>query len=159
MIIIKNKIIPFKGFLCVNILGILFVREEDEKMVKYSQVYCHEGIHTYQQYEIITASAIISLLLCNIFQSWWYMLGVVAMPFTLYILGFILEMVIPPYHNVKKTMGLWKKIRKVWHDAYKDNCFEREAYQNEWTDNYLAVRSPFAWVKYIIPRNERRRKN
>lgn len=157
MKIIENRFIPFKGFLCLNILGVLFVRKGEGNLS--SRVYCHEGIHTYQQYEILCVSAIISLILCNIFQSWWYIVGVALLPFALYVLGFILEMIVPPYHNVKKTMGLWKKVKKIWHDAYRDNCFEREAYLNEWTDNYLAVRPAFAWIKYIIPRNERRRKN
>ena len=154
MKIIENRFIPFKGFTCMNILGLLFVRKGESLG---ANDYCHEGIHTYQQYEIIAVSAIISLILCNIFQSWWYILGVGVMPFALYVLGFILEMVIPPYHNVKGPTGFLNKVKKVWLDAYRDNCFEREANQNEWVDNYIAVRPLFAWVKYIIPKSQRRK--
>lgn len=152
MIIIKNKFIPFKGFTCMNILGLLFVREDAHLS---SRTFHHEAIHTAQQYEIIMLSALMSLLLCNIFQSWWYILIAVLLPLALYLLGFIIELAIPPYHNLKSTKGVISKIRKAWMDAYEDNCFEREAYMNQHTDDYLVTRTLFAWVKYILKKNER----
>lgn len=33
--------------------------------------------------------------------------------------------------------------------AYRDICFEKEAYQNEGNINYLKSRKPFAFIKYL----------
>lgn len=153
MIIIKNNFIPFKGFSCLNLLGILFVRKDAHLS---SRVYHHEAIRTAQQYEIIMFSALLALILCNIFRSWWYIPITVLLPLAIYFLGFLIEMAIPPYHNLKETKGFFKKLRKAWMDAYKDNCFEREAYTNEQVDDYLVTRMPLSWVKYVIPRHERK---
>ena len=50
MKIIKNSIIPFKGYLAINIFGILFVRREYayklEKEPYRTIVLNHESIHT-----------------------------------------------------------------------------------------------------------------
>lgn len=49
MKIIRNKIIPFKGFKAINLFGILFVRGEsniNEKTIN------HESIHTAQMKEL-----------------------------------------------------------------------------------------------------------
>ena len=49
MIIIKNNIIPLKGFAAINLFGILFVRKDvniSEKMIR------HEMIHTAQMKEL-----------------------------------------------------------------------------------------------------------
>ena len=55
MVIIENNIIPFKGFLAINLFGIFFVRKE--YWVKTSEerkkvVYNHESIHTEQMKEL-----------------------------------------------------------------------------------------------------------
>jgi len=34
-------------------------------------------------------------------------------------------------------------------EAYRDICFEKEAYQNEGNINYLKSRKPFAFIKYL----------
>lgn len=50
MLIIRNKVIPFKGFKAINLFGILFVRENaklDAKTIN------HEGIHTAQMKEML----------------------------------------------------------------------------------------------------------
>jgi len=50
MKVIYNKLIPFKGFSAINILGILFAREDaeiGEKLIR------HEKIHTKQQKELL----------------------------------------------------------------------------------------------------------
>lgn len=50
MNVIYNKIIPFKGFKCVNLFGILFVRVG----CKMSEIdYNHEAIHTAQMKELL----------------------------------------------------------------------------------------------------------
>ena len=166
MLEIRNKYIPFKGFGAMNILGILFVRG-NHKVTNIT--YCHEAIHTAQQYEILALSAVVSLVLCNIFASWWYLLGIVLMPFVLYFVGYLAEIVLPPYYsnraNIQKGDSLKVRMGKIGKmfaeinvDAYRDNCFEREAYMNEKTPIYLARRVPFAWVSYIIKGKERKRK-
>ena len=132
MKIIHNKYMPFGKFGCMNILGFLFVREEVELTDKAIN---HEAIHTVQQYEILTASALVALLASNIYASWWYMLIVLAMPILLYALAWIVALVLPPYDR-----------------AYKDSPFEREAYANEHNPQYLATRPLFAWVNYIKKR-------
>lgn len=57
MIIIKNKILPFKGFSAINLFGILFVRKEFanrcEGTFLYDKMIRHEKIHTEQQKETL----------------------------------------------------------------------------------------------------------
>lgn len=50
MKVILNKWIPFKGFKCINLFGILFVREDCSKMDRYDLN--HEAIHTRQMKEL-----------------------------------------------------------------------------------------------------------
>ena len=166
MKIIHNNFIPFKGFGAMNILGLVFSRKPAEEVTLVTKR--HEQIHTYQQYEILTASAIISLALSNAFASWWYLLGCLVIPFALYVLGFVLEMIVPPYHNAKacfegkcfcdKVRAIPSWFSKVWMDAYRDNCFEREAYMNDTDADYAIKRMPFAWVGYILKKDERKGK-
>lgn len=51
MKIIYNKLIPFKGFLAINLFGIFFVREEYKENVS-KVVINHETIHTAQMKEL-----------------------------------------------------------------------------------------------------------
>lgn len=48
---IYNTIIPVKGFMAINLFGILFVRSECKGKVT-KQVYNHEAIHTAQMKEL-----------------------------------------------------------------------------------------------------------
>lgn len=158
MKIIVNKIIPFKGFKLLNILGIIFSRVEEMYITISNRR--HEYIHTLQQYEILATSAVISLVFCNIYHSWWYLLGVLLMPFIIYAMGWLLEIVLPPYHNAKEYFAgksFWGKIKsipkwfaKMCNDAYRDNCFEREAYMNEDNEYYPLYRHYLGWIFYII---------
>ena len=50
MRVIYNKVIPFKGFKCVNLFGVLFVREG---CAMRAEDYNHEGIHTAQMKELL----------------------------------------------------------------------------------------------------------
>lgn len=157
MKIIVNRFIPFKGYKLMNILGLVFSRvPESEITIEEKR---HEQIHTLQQWEIVELASVLSLLLCTIFTSWWYLLGVIIMPFLIYLVGWLCEIALPPYHNAKK---LWKEHKflswfgKIWHDAYLDNCFEREAYANENNEDYLETRIPLAWIGYILKKKERK---
>lgn len=163
MNIVYNKWIPFKGFGLMNILDLVFSRKPEEEITLEEKR--HEKTHTFQQYELLMIASIVSLVLCNIYASWWYLLGVLIVPFAIYITAFLIEAFIPPYHNAKECFEgktLWGKIKaiptwlgKVWMDAYRDNCFEREANLNERDPDYMLNRSICAEFKYIIPRNRR----
>lgn len=50
MKVIYNRFIPFKGYKCVNLLGVLFVREG---CVMSETDYNHEAIHTAQMRELL----------------------------------------------------------------------------------------------------------
>ena len=52
MKIIVNKFIPFKGFIAINLFGVLFVREENQDFVN-KTVINHESIHTEQIKEML----------------------------------------------------------------------------------------------------------
>lgn len=51
MKIIRNNLIPFKGFKCINLFGVLFVRKECGEMSKTDLN--HEAIHTAQMRELL----------------------------------------------------------------------------------------------------------
>lgn len=164
MKIIYNKMIPFGDFDLMNILGLVFSRKPENQITLRAKR--HEATHTLQQYEILALSAIISLIFCNIYASWWYLFGVVTLPFAIYLMGWLLEIVLPPYHNVScgfekddtfkiKCSKIWKLLIKISNDAYKDNCFEREAYANENNQNYWITRRICAWLWYILPISKR----
>jgi cytochrome c biogenesis protein ResB len=129
MLIIRNNFLPFKGFVMLNILGVVFVRGDAEVTSWRAR---HEAIHTAQQYEIMTLSALVALVLCQVWASWWYLLIVVVMPFALYLLAWLIALALPPYDR-----------------AYHDTPFEREAYANEFNSDYLTYRKLFAWVRYL----------
>lgn len=52
MKIIYNNIIPFKGFLAVNLFGVLFVRGKQRSRYISERVLNHERIHTAQMREL-----------------------------------------------------------------------------------------------------------
>ena len=52
MKIIYNKFIPFKGFIAINLFGIIFVRKEYKNCL-YRSVINHENIHTAQMKEML----------------------------------------------------------------------------------------------------------
>lgn len=56
MKIVYNKLIPFKGFVAINLFGICFVRKEYEGKLsksKMSKMINHENIHTEQMKEML----------------------------------------------------------------------------------------------------------
>lgn len=52
MKIIKNKLIPFKGFIAINLFGFLFVRQELAHKLD-AETINHEAIHTEQMKELL----------------------------------------------------------------------------------------------------------
>ena len=52
MKIIYNNIIPFRGFVAINLFGLLFVRKEYKGKID-SRTFNHESIHTAQMRELL----------------------------------------------------------------------------------------------------------
>lgn len=107
MKIIYNDFIPFKGFVAINLFGVLFVRSEYKYKLKQSTIR-HENIHTMQMKELL-----------YVFFYLWY----------------IIEWIV----------RLFMKG-----DAYRNICFEREAYENQKWIEYPKNRRRFNFVKYLI---------
>lgn len=129
MIVIKNKIIPFGDYVCINLFGILYTKkdllEEDIN---------HENIHTVQLLELIPIGIII-ILFVDLFVDmslWWYLLSIC----TFYIFYCIEYLFIRLFH-------------KRQNDAYHDVSFEEEAHINDKNLNYLKTRKRYSSFKYI----------
>ena len=107
MIIIRNNIIPFKGFAAINLFGILFCRKE----AKIDGVTInHESIHTAQMLEMLIIP----------YYIW-------------YIVEYLIRLCI--YGSS--------------HKAYRNICFEKEAYNYENNSNYLENRKWYYWMIYL----------
>ena len=114
--LIYNKIIPFKGFIAINLFGFIFVRKEKQVQIESnyfmkSVLLNHELVHTAQYKEL---------------------LYVLYLP--LYFLNYVINLLV--YFNFSK--------------AYKNVCFEREAYKYEHSDYYLEQRGCYSWLKYLF---------
>ena len=121
MKIIRNSIIPFPGYKCINLFGVLFARKKakiDEVTIN------HEAIHSRQFAELMVLFAV-----ATVFIRWW--LPVFA-PFAFYV-WYVIEWV----------------IRLPKGNAYKNISFEREAYANEGDVSYLNGRYWFNFLRYI----------
>lgn len=66
MRVIRNRYIPFKGFKAINLLGVVFVREEAEMT---DADFNHEAIHTAQMREL----GYIGFYLCYLVEWLWRM--------------------------------------------------------------------------------------
>ena len=129
MKIIRNKFIPFSGYKAINLFGILFAKPNaklDELTI------AHESIHS-KQFKEVTLSLAIPILLLSFSVSWWWIL---LIPFTFY-LWYVIEFLIR-----------WA-ITRNWDEAYRNICFEKEAYVNQNDLNYLDNRKKFSFIKYI----------
>ena len=119
-----NKLIPFKGFLAMNLYGVIFVRDEyqdrwyNSPMTKY--YINHEYIHELQ-----------ALDFCKI--KW---IGY-TIYYIIYFFMWIKEILVPPYNK-----------------AYKDIRFEREAYRYQMDLDYPEIRLKFAEFKKEFNKNE-----
>ena len=116
MKILLNSVIPFKGFLCINLFGILFVRKEysskleDENFKK--KVINHESIHTAQMKD---------------FCKWLPIGGLIY--YAIYILEWLFRVLF---------------VHPFSHKAYRSISFEVEAYVNENNLEYLGTRKRFS---------------
>jgi len=108
MKIIRNNIIPFKGYKAINLFGVLFVRQDaviDEITLN------HEAIHTAQMKEL------------------------------LYIFFYL-------FYVIDWLIGLAAHLD--FNRAYRDICFEKEAYANEKDLDYLKKRKMFNFLKHVL---------
>lgn len=65
MMVIYNNILPVKGFKCINLFGVLFVR----KGLKMTDVdFNHEAIHTKQMKEMLYVFSIYGMLLNGLYD-------------------------------------------------------------------------------------------
>lgn len=134
MIVIKNPIIPTKGYAAMLTLFILWIRndlnydfESDKRKMN------HEKIHCYQQIEIWILAILLAVSLCFFANlSWWWMLATPIIPLAIYVVCWIIELILPPMNS-----------------AYGNICFESEAIYNEHKLSYGRKRIPFSWLKYI----------
>lgn len=119
MKIVLNSIIPFKGFLCINLFGTLYWRKEyatylnDESYKK--GVINHESIHTDQMSDFCKWLPIGGLIFYITYFFEWLFRVLFVHPFS--------------------------------HKAYRSISFEREAYENEKNLDYLNTRQRFAQWK------------
>jgi len=122
MKIIRNKYIPFPGYKCINLFGILFARKKakiDEVTIN------HEAIHSRQFVELMVLFAATS-----VFVRWWLPLFA---PLFFYV-----------WYAVEWLIRLFKKG-----DAYRNISFEREAYTHQGDFSYLKGRGWFNFLKYL----------
>lgn len=119
MKIILSSIIPFKGYLCINLYGTLYWRKEyanklnDESYKK--GVINHEAIHTAQMEDFCKWKPIGGTIFYIIYFFEWLFRVLFVHPFS--------------------------------HEAYRSISFEREAYAHEKDLDYLATRGRFAQWK------------
>jgi hypothetical protein len=126
MKIIRNKYIPFPGYKAINLLGVLFVKNNakiDEVTIN------HESIHSAQIAEVMIASVPFALLLWLFTNVWLGLLLVIASYYLWYVIEWLIRL---PKGN-----------------AYKNISFEREAYANQDDLSYLKNRKRFDFAKYI----------
>lgn len=67
MRVIYNRLIPFKGYKCVNLFGVLFVREG---CTMTATDYNHEAIHTTQMKELLY----VPFYLLYVLEWLWYLI-------------------------------------------------------------------------------------
>lgn len=126
MKIIRNNIIPFTGYKCINLFGILFARKKariDKTTLN------HESIHSAQIAEVMIASVPFALLLWLFTNVWLGILLFIASYYLWYVFEWLIRL---PKGN-----------------AYKNISFEREAYDNENYSDYLKERRLFAFLDYL----------
>ena len=131
MIIVRNTVIPFQGFIAITLWPFIFVRRQAWARFT-NDVIRHERIHGRQQVEMLAVGAVIATVLALCGAGWWSLL---ALPLFLWL--YVLEWLLAIVHYGSSRL------------AYRAISFEREAYANEHDPDYLKQRKPFAWLRYI----------
>lgn len=119
MKVIKNKIIPFKGFKAITLWPFIFTREDlSEADMR------HERIHGEQQEETL-----------------------VLPYYPLYLVFWLVEIIRCACDRKRGYHPFIK--RPVWKRAYRSIPFEQEAYGNQHIKDYLDKRKRYCWFKYF----------
>ncbi len=93
----------------------------------------HESIHIRQWVECMLASGVVigALVLFANISAWWLLLSI-GMFYILYVLEWLL------------------KLLFYGKEAYRNLSFEREAYDNQLNEDYLANSGYFEWLHFLI---------
>ena len=130
MIVIRNNLIPFRGYSAVTIWPFIFVR----RSAWYSNdTDRHERIHGRQQLEMLLIGMVLAGVLAAVGCGWWSLL-VLPMFYLWYGVEYIVRLAIT--RDTKR--------------AYRSISFEQEAYANERDADYLQHRRPYAWLRYVF---------
>lgn len=142
MKIIVNKFIPFRGFICINLFGLLFTRYSFDRISPL--VINHEGIHTKQYLEFTIAFAIIFGLAVILGLSPWCLLIIPIAYYVWYVLEWFLRLLVQLATLFKAEAG---KYKAHLHKAYLNVLFEQEAHKFQTDLDYLHRRKIFAWLR------------
>lgn len=134
------------GFSTMMFCGVVITEREGLS----ERVLAHEGTHIRQYWDLTGMGLGLSILiLFTLFafevESWW-MLTLLAVPFTLYYVVYGVEWLVSIIHwffSKKK-----KDIVEANGKAYRNSAMEMEARFNERVKDYLLKRRPFAFIKY-----------
>ena len=127
MVIVRNNVIPFRGYKAVTLWPFIFARVELD-----ATDMNHERIHGRQQAEMLLVGIVLAAVLALSGAGWWSLL---ALP--LFFLLYAVEWVI------------WLFVLREAHLSYRCISFEREAYEHEGKDDYLKHRGFFSSIKYL----------
>jgi len=142
MIYIESKYLPPKGYQAMSLFGVCIKRKDASPMSDIS--FNHEAIHERQQGEVQTFCLIVSIIICSILPSIWWLVGAILFHPVLYSILCVIYGV-KGWIKKKSFLEMWKAG-----DYYYNNPLEREAYAKESEMNYLSKRYPFSWIKFII---------
>ena len=122
-----SSIIPFRGYLAINLFGFIFVRKELKPfMTGYlaRTTINHESIHSEQYKELLFVLFLI-----------------------LYVTEFLLKFIYVWFTRDRYKLGPRKSN---WDIAYRSISLEQEAYKYEDDYEYLKTRKRYNWLKYIF---------
>jgi hypothetical protein len=134
LIIIRNKIFPFKGYKAMCVYPFLFVRKDAKHFGDIDRN--HEMIHARQQLEMSTFISVLlfCLALVGCFSMWWVLISPFGY-YALYLTEYIIRIL---------CSGFRAKV------AYRSISYEQEAYSHQNDMIYLKRRTPFASVLFLF---------
>jgi hypothetical protein len=129
MIVIYNRLIPFKGFLAMTVWPLMFVRSDARELTDTDVN--HESIHARQQIEMMVTAFAIATIVFFFGGAWWTLLTCPVWYFLWYGVEYII-----------RCIAYAGDTRK----AYRNILFEQEAFAHQDEEDYLDKRKPFAWL-------------
>jgi hypothetical protein len=101
MKIIENKIIPFKGFIAINLFGLVFVKTGTKLSERTKN---HEAIHTAQQRELLF-----------------------VLFYVVYVIEWFVRLVIPGAHNAYRSVSFEQEAKS--YEGERDYLKYRKPYR------------------------------